>query len=201
MQANAVFGHFRPKYKEAETEENATRRENAILKSTLNKERSDHGTALFNNECLQKDLNKLKEKMETAEATHRTITDMNAYLVHRNEILVEKNEILVKTNKILTLQVNEFETRELRNLKERAKLEEELRELRTPKDLGLPLTEDLRKEIQQDYRKSAKLNEEIVQMFSDGYDECRSKDKAKLVTASAKVDPAILDSSEDEADA
>lgn len=143
-------------------------------------------------------MNKLKEKLETTEATHRITVSTNVDLVRRNEVLVGKNEIMVKTNKSLALQVNEFEARDLRHLKERAKLEEELRELRVLRDLGPPLTEDLRREVQQDYRKSAELNEEIVQMFSDGYDECRSKDKARLVTA--KVNPTILDSSEDEAE-
>lgn len=78
----------------------------------------------------------------------------------------------------------------------RRKLQEKLKAL---EELGPPLTEELRIQIQEDYRKSATLNEEVALIFSEGYEVCRSKGKEKLVAAN--LDPKILDSSDGEDEA
>nr|WRK22227.1 beta-glucosidase GH2 [Panax ginseng] len=87
---NTVFGYLRLKYKEAEedtkenaeenTEENTARRDNAIRKSVLAKERNNLDTVLLNNECLRKDIDKVKEELKMTKATHRVITDINVDL-------------------------------------------------------------------------------------------------------------------------
>lgn len=219
MQVSAVFGRLRPKFKKAEAEEDGARKENDILKSALAKARHDYDIASYNNGCLRTDLAKTKEELKTSrdalksgqmelttmkeelaatKENHKVIVDMNVDLVQRNEALVQKNEILVKTNKSMALQVNEFETREIRHMKERQKLEDEVQELRPFRDLGPPLTEDLRKQIREEYRTSEELNNEILDMCTEGYEICRSRCKKKLVKA--KVDPTLLDSSDGDED-
>lgn len=107
MQTNTVFGRLRPRYKEAEAEEDAARRENAILNSALARERSQHGDTLLTNEGLRKDLARIKEELETTKANQRATVDMNVDLVQKNEALRNKNGELASTNLSLTKQVDE----------------------------------------------------------------------------------------------
>lgn len=124
LQANAIFGYLRLKYKEAEedTEENIARREKDIPKSMLAKERSNLDIALLNNEGLRKDLDKVKKELETIKATHRVITDINVDLFPKNEILTKKNEDLAESNQSLAKQNNNIHAKEVGYIALRQKL-------------------------------------------------------------------------------
>lgn len=58
------------------------------------------------------------------------------------------------------------------------------------------MTEELRNQIRQDSRKSEELSVKIIQMYAEGYEHARNKDKDKLTVA--KLDVLVVDSSEDE---
>lgn len=92
---------------------------------------------------------------------------MNTDPVHKNEIL-SKNENLATANSSLAKQIDEVQVKarvdKEKHLVRRRKLQSKLQAL---EELGPPLTEELRQQIQADYRKSDELNEEIVHMYSE----------------------------------
>lgn len=61
-----------------------------------------------------------------------------------------------------------------------------------------PLTEALKQQICQEYKKSSELSKEVMQQFEDGYQSAHDKDKERMQVTS--FDRSILDSSDDEAD-
>lgn len=203
VQANAVFGRLGPKSVGAEAEEEAIKRENTILKSALARERTQREGLLHTNEGLRNELAQTKEEVKASreelrlsKANHEEIVKMNADLVQRNELRMKKVEELKASNKILAKSIGKLESQDILHLKRRQKLEEEIRELRALRDLGPPLTEDLRKQVCEEYRRSDEISSEIMKIHSESYELCRSRGKEKLIAVN--VDPSLLDSSEEE---
>lgn len=139
-----------------------------------------------------------KEDLKQTKASQQEMTSLNVELDTQNHALKLRNEELCIANQSLAIQVDNLQEEARagkdKNLNIRLELQGKLEAFQA---LGPPLTEELREQIYDEYRKSNELNEKVVQMFSDGYYDCRRKDKAKLVAIEA--DPTILDSSEDEA--
>lgn len=210
MQANAVFGRLRPRHVNAEAEEEAMRRENNMLKASLARERSEYKSVLHTNEGLRKELAHTKEglresndelestkgELKETKASQQSLTDMNVDLVGENLALKTKNEELVTAHRSLAIQLDEVQTKARDDKKtQRAKRRKLHGKIKALKERGPPLTEELRRQIQTDYRTSDELNAEILKVYSEGYEVCRDRGKEKLVAA--QLDPALLDS-EDE---
>lgn len=209
--ANAVFGRLLARYQEVEAKEDTARQENIVLKSALARERSQHGDVLHTNASLQKELDQIKEYLKTSDnelksnkeelkatkISERKLADMNVGFVEENEALKANNEELVTANQNLVKQVHDLQVK-AREDKERhsAKRRKLRHKLKALEERGPPLTEELRKHIQTEYRASDELNVEILRVYSEGYEVCRSRGKEKLIAA--KIDPALLNSEDED---
>ena len=139
----------------------------------------------------QEDLKKTKTSLQE-------MTSLNVDLDTQNHALRLRNEELCIANQSLAIQVDNLQAEARADKETNLNIRLELQgKLEAWQALGPPLTEELRKQIYDEFRNSDELNQKVIKMFSDGYYDCRRKDKAKLVTIEA--DPTILDSSEDEA--
>lgn len=171
------------------------------------RERSQHGDVLHTNEGLRKELDQTKEDLKTSnnelksnkeelkatKISEQKLADMNVDFVEENEALKANNEELVTANQNLVKQVNDLQVK-AREDKERhsAKRRKLRHKLKALEERGPPLTEELHKQIQTEYWASDELNVEILKVYSEGYEVCRSRGKEKLIAA--KVDSALLDS-------
>lgn len=205
--ANAVFRRLRPRHINAESDEETLRRENNLLKATLIRERNEHEANLHVNESLQRELAQIKgdlretyevlssvrEELKTTKDSEQKLANMNIRFVAETETLKTTNEGLAATNQNLSIQLGKVQTKARGDRKiHRAKRRKLRGKIKVLEERDPPLTEELRKQIQADYRASDELGAEILKVYYEGYEDCRGRGKEKL--AAAQLDPALIDS-------
>lgn len=206
MQANAVFGRLRPRHINAESDEETLKREINMLKATLTREREEHESVFQANKELQRELAQTKgdlkdtydvlsstrEKLKTSKASKQKLADMNVHFVAETEALKNKNEKIVATHRDLSAQLNEVQEKARDDRKaHKAKRRKFHGEIKALQERDPPLTEEVRKQIQEDYRTSDELGAEIMKVYYEGFEDCRGQCKEKLVAA--QLDPVLLD--------
>lgn len=196
FQASAITARLRHHVNQIEEKEEEQEAEITRLKSSLHAATADlkiekdrHAEASNQCESLRAEVEKLKEEAVESDQRQRLLTEQ------QNEMKKELGKLTVD-NQSVYRKLESVEMKLKMIIEERDKLQKDFFDY---KNLGPPLTEEIKQQIRQEYRTSPELTEEVLQQFNLGYQSAREKDKETMVAY--HLNGAILDSSDEASDA